>query len=196
MKDVHTAVTKVLPRESSVCNSFKKELVAAICSDAVDGTVKEQIIHMDKPPKLGELCFGSLINLSDYMSYLGMLVNSCQNTKEMLQVENDELAKFEQRLAVTMSSNDRSRLLTDVLEGTPDEKLYFAWHHFFLREKKKDDRFMEMYGAYGAMPPLMMVLFDTDMIHWGAPHPLRETERNLDHFLQIHLRSQSLLRIT
>ena len=196
MKDVHTAVTKVLPSESSVCDSFKKELVAAICSDAEEGTVKDQIMHMDKPPKLGELCFGSLINLSDYMSYLGMLVNSCQNTKEMLQVENDELAKFEQRLAVTMSSNDRSRLLTDVLEGTPDEKLYFAWHHFFVREKKKDDRFMEMYGAYGAMPPLMMVLFDTDMIHWGAPHPLRETERNLDHFLQIHLRSQSLLRIT
>ena len=187
MRDVHTAVTKVLPYHSSVCDCFKKDLIAAIASDATEGDVRLQISHMDKKPELRKFSFSSLFSLSDWMSHLGMLINSCTNTQGMLQFEKDEFKDFKKRFEITRSCSESNRLLADVLKGTSDEKLYFAWHHFFLHQKKPD-QFMEMFGAYGAMPPLMMVLFNTDMIHWGPPYPMRKRERDLEHFLQIHLR--------
>ena len=187
MRDVHTAVTKVLPYHSSVCDCFKKDLIAAIASDATEGDVRLQISHMDKKPELRKFSFSSLFSLSDWMSHLGMLINSCTNTQGMLQFEKDEFKDFKKRFEITRSCSESNRLLADVLKGTSDEKLYFAWHHFFLHQKKPD-QFMEMFGAYGAMPPLMMVLFNTDMIHWGPPYPMRPCERDMEHFLQIHLR--------
>ena len=115
--------------------------------------------------------FSVIVNLSAVFCYLGIMVNSCPNFKNMLQYEEDEFQLFEQRFLVTMSASDPTVPLAEAMgAGTLKEKVYFAWQHFFQEEQPKP--FKQMYSVYGRMQPLIAAVFDTDVMHWGAPYPM------------------------
>ena len=186
-----TAVVNILPQHANISVSLALNMASVLSAerehtgDTIAGA-SAQDPHNDKKPCHNMQFFSVIVNLSPIFCYLGIMVNSCPNFKNMMQYEEDEFEQFEQRFLVTMSASDPSVPLADAMgAGTLKEKVYFAWQHFFQEERP--ETFKQMYSVYGRMQPLVAAVFDTDVMHWGAPYPMPGVQYPQD-FPMIHYR--------
>jgi hypothetical protein len=186
--DLFYAVTNTLPKSANVDHHYQRGHVSALACDASNGVdVMAQAPHLDMKPKNRSLRFSAVINLTDFLCFLGYVINSCPNTKLMIEFEEKEFKTFRQRFKKTNSVSDPGTTLAKFLGGNFEDSLCFAWREYVGQNTSL--QFKEMHSVYAGMEPLVVGLFDTDGVHWGAPYPLKSEDRRLKHFLEIHFRS-------
>jgi hypothetical protein len=181
------ALTNILPIGSNISAHLFKTMHSVLSSDGREGDVEAQDPHNDIRPVRSLRRFSALFNLSELFSYVGILVNSCPNIKAMFDFEDAEFHRFEQLFLKTKSCSQPGKLLSEVMgKEKMEAKVRFAWGHYFAMNRPK--QFRGMYPVYAKMPPVMIALFDTDTVHWGAPFPMPGIEYPLSGYRVIHYR--------
>ncbi len=181
--ELFCAIANVLPRSANVNHSFNRQHSSALACDAREADVMGQGPHTDIQPKYGFRRFSAVFSLSNFLCYLSYMVNSCQNTKLMMEFEQRHFKNFQQQLKKTPSVSDPNKTLTAFLGGKSEDSLCFAWRVYVGQSED-----LQMQLVYVGIQPLVVALFDTDSVHWGAPYPLNPADRLLEHFLKIHFR--------
>ncbi len=95
-------------------HSFNRQHSSALACDASEADVMGQGPHTDIQPKYGFCRFSAVFNLSNFLCYLGYMVNSCQNTKRMMEFEEKHFKNFQQQLKETKSGSQQD---SDCISG-------------------------------------------------------------------------------
>ncbi len=88
----------------------------------------------------------------------------------MMEFEQRHFKNFQQQLKKTQSASDPNKTLIAFLGGMSEDSLCFAWRVYVGETvgQSEDLQFKEMQLVYVGIQPLVVVLFDTDSVHWGA----------------------------
>ncbi len=76
---VFYAMAKVLPKGAAVRTFLDRKKTSLLISDARRGPVQRQDVHLDLTPSLKSIAYSVLMSLSEWMSYICLVLNSGPN---------------------------------------------------------------------------------------------------------------------
>lgn len=173
-------LVNIIPDYVLCLTSYIARLNSILLSDRTTRIVDVQDIHTDKQPVKGEETVTVLYNVSEEPSFVGIVINSPRNIRNILEFDHIHFKGssssgdlFKRRLMVTHSFKDSARLLIDIMpQSDLEDKVDFAWGIFAgLHICQNQDLFKPMKLGYLKMPPFQIIVMNQKMVHWGAPYP-------------------------
>ncbi len=145
-------MVNTLPKRAAVCSSLDHNKTSLLMSDARKGPIQRQDVHLDVTPSLQSIAYSVLMNLSELMSCIGLVLNSGPNIGAALQFEASEIGNI--------SFNGNAHL-----DGHLSLHLqsHAACHH---------EQFKPMRGVWAQMKPFMLCAFDNRVLHCGPSFPM------------------------